>query len=376
VELTALIVISLYVLLIGSALVGWLLTRPSPVAPLRDTNASEEQRFSVIIPARNESQNLPNLFDDLRKQTYSSFDVIVVDDHSSDNTGEIAANSGLADLKVISLEREHGKKAALARGIASAKGDLILTIDADCRVGAGWIQTMVAQHESQGARMSLGPVAIEGKALLGAFQAIDMLVLMLFTCAGVKWRRPMLANGANLMFSKSGFEAVGGYGTSAHVSSGDDVLLMQRFVEQFGGDSIHFVKSRDAIVRTGGQESLVGLLNQRARWLSKRGHMSAFARTLGVFVFLLTLAYMVISVILVAQPDRINSLSGPLVIGCFTTAAVLSATSVLVVAGFFNRLNQLFWLPLVLAFYPLYIVATPIIALFHRPTWKGRPVRS
>ena len=368
VELVAFIVFGLYILLIGFALLGWLLS----ASAFDPTFEREDEKISVVIPARNEAHNIPPLLSDLAEQSYHNFEVIVVDDHSSDGTADVARGTNLPNLTVLQLTDGEGKKAAITEGIMTATGSLILTTDADCRMGHRWIETMSAHYAYLEPKMLLGPVAVEGRGLLGAFQAIDMFVLMLFTCAAARFRKPILANGANLLFAKTDFEEVGGFAGYAHISSGDDVLLMQKFAKRFGSNSIRFVKSQEAIVRTKAQRNVKQLVAQRVRWLSKRGSMGAPARFLMVLVYVLVVAFLgILGFYSLNQDVFMGANELPLMVAAGVTMAGL-----LIAASFFRRMRYMVWLPVVLTIYPVYVAAIPIIALFSRPAWKGRPVKS
>src|SRR5687768_1684080 len=106
-------------------------------------NASEiiqpSERCSIIIPVRNESKTICSLLDDLLHQSYKNFEVIVVNDHSIDQTGELISQYMATDsrLKLYHSTNE-GKKAALSQGIMESTGEIILTTDGDCRIGKRW----------------------------------------------------------------------------------------------------------------------------------------------------------------------------------------------------------------------------------------------
>src|SRR5687767_11995390 len=107
------------------------------------TETSTPLKISVIIPARNEEDNIGNLLDALPGQSYSEsfFEVIVVDDHSTDKTAEIVR--GFPKTQLITLKEEEinsYKKKAIETGIAAATGDLIVTTDADCIPGPNWLK--------------------------------------------------------------------------------------------------------------------------------------------------------------------------------------------------------------------------------------------
>ena len=111
--------------------------------------------ISVVVAARNEADNIENLLEDLANQSFlqSRFEVIIVDDHSDDDTFQIASNFTLSNLKVLKLESGIGKKAALHSGISDATNELIVTTDADCRVGEKWLETLAAFYEKKRAKV-------------------------------------------------------------------------------------------------------------------------------------------------------------------------------------------------------------------------------
>ncbi|WP_315818834.1 glycosyltransferase [Paraflavitalea speifideaquila] len=178
-------------------------------------NTPSHTFISVIIAARNEEQNLPDLMESLVNQAYpkSLYEVIIVDDHSTDNTATfLRANTyaGLS-LTVLSLadyiiEREATrsyKKKAIETGIGVAKGSLIVTTDADCHFGEHWLESMAAFYESTQAKFIAAPVKIIARpTLLGIFQSLDFITLQGITGASVSRRFHSMCNGANLAYEK------------------------------------------------------------------------------------------------------------------------------------------------------------------------------
>ena len=106
---------------------------------------SSTLKITVIIPARNEEENIGQLLTALQKQSYPSslVDVIVVDDHSTDNTAAIVQQ--YAGVKLIQL-KDGGinsyKKKAIETGIAAATGEMIVTTDADCLPSTNWLKSI------------------------------------------------------------------------------------------------------------------------------------------------------------------------------------------------------------------------------------------
>src|SRR5438552_3703884 len=119
-----------------SYLYGWMKT-PVTVLKPQTPNSKLQTKVTIIIPSRNEEQNISNCLASIARQKYPSdyFEVIVVDDHSTDNTGQIVRSQNNQKMKLIHLSGSSaGKKAAISEGIKNAKGKLIITTDADCTV--------------------------------------------------------------------------------------------------------------------------------------------------------------------------------------------------------------------------------------------------
>src|SRR5689334_6392955 len=139
-----LLLISLIFLFIYAGLIfyyrkGWKLT------PDFIPGSSQDKRFiSVLIAARNEENNIVPLLNALNAQTYSKdhFEVIVVDDYSSDKTGQKVKDFLMKNIRLIQpfgQPDQSSKKKAITTGISLAKGELIVTTDADCIPGIEWL---------------------------------------------------------------------------------------------------------------------------------------------------------------------------------------------------------------------------------------------
>lgn len=232
---------------------------------------------SILVAARNEAKNIETVIRDIFKQSYPPelFELIVIDDHSDDETFSIADSlkAEFPYLKVISNHYGEGKKAALQKGIREAKFDTIATVDADCRVPSEWIITMTSHWEKDQTKMLLGPIVLQSdQTVLQRSQAMEMLAIMGLTGGFASYQTPIMANGANLFFDKKSFEKIGGY-TSSENPSGDDVFTMLKFSEKWP-DSVRFVKHYESAILTGAQPTFSSFWQQRKRWLSKKGGYS------------------------------------------------------------------------------------------------------
>jgi len=229
---------------------------------------------SVIIPARNEAENLGNCLRNLgnQKDPPGEVEIIVVDDHSTDNTPSIALQH---NVRLVSLANEPPgssrafKKQALAAAINKANGKMVLTTDADCRVPPYWVNIMADQLERRKAVMVTGPVRMRpSSSFLSKFQAMDFAILQGITAASVHSGFHDMSSGANLGYLRSAFFEVNGFEGIDDIATGDDMLLMQKFSTRFPG-RIVYVFSKEAIVETDPEKTWGQFLRQRIRWASK-----------------------------------------------------------------------------------------------------------
>lgn len=209
---------------------------------IRDRGKSDSQsRFlipqspiSVIICARNETDNLRRFLPKILAQEYSGeWEVVVVDDASEDDTPAILQffqekNSRLRVLR-IAEKKQPGKKHALAQGIAAAKFDSLLLTDADCEPASPhWLARMAAalgEKPETEIVLGYGPMR-EGKGWLNSWSRFETahtaIQYFSFALAGM----PYMGVGRNLAFKRQVYERAGGFAAHADLPSGDDDLLV------------------------------------------------------------------------------------------------------------------------------------------------------
>ncbi len=202
------------------------------------------------------------------------FEIIMVDDHSTDKTKEIAENF-LSPIKIpykciSNREKSHGKKSAISEAIKNSIGELIVITDADCYANKTWLSSIENEYQKSNAYMICGPVQIIVRvALIGQFQSLELCGLSLLSGAGIKAGLPLLCNGANIAYTRKVFDDVEGFKGIDRNPSGDDILLMFK-VHNLFPDKVSYLKSKEAIVSTLAQPSLKDFISQRIRWASKR----------------------------------------------------------------------------------------------------------
>ncbi len=243
---------------------------------------------SIVIAARNESAMIKACIEAIARQTViknSPIELIIVDDHSTDQTAasvqELARAYSLAgqlDIRLLHLKdypqlQTTGagfKKQALSYGIAEAKHEIILTTDADCRPQERWVATVLSLFEDKRVLAVAGPVLFAPcSTAFQLFQALDFCGTMGLTAAGIHQGWQHLANGANLSFRKQAWQQFG-YKSNIHLASGDDMFFIQELAQASPG-SIRFAKSSNAVVFTTPESTISAFVAQRLRWGTKSG---------------------------------------------------------------------------------------------------------
>jgi len=258
----------LYIFLAGFIISGWLRTESFTVQ-----DGLVQPFVSVIIPVRDDSLGLTLLLSDLVSQNYpkDKFEVIIVDDHSAQSLFNLlpVLESGI-NLHLLSLDNnEHGKKAALIKGIRASNSELILTTDADCRATPFWITEMSDFFILKKVKLVFGSVLYSaGKKLNESLQELEYLSLVAAGAGFAGNGHPILCSAASMGFERTSYMEYVKETNALNAVSGDDVLFMLWLKKKYPGQ-IGFIKSVNSIVVTKPAENLKEFINQRLRWTSK-----------------------------------------------------------------------------------------------------------
>jgi poly-beta-1,6-N-acetyl-D-glucosamine synthase len=335
--------------------------------------SSPQIKISVIIPARNEEENIGQLLQALKEQTYSSslFEVIVVDDDSTDATASIIQQ--FAEVKLIQL-KEDGinsyKKKAIENGIAAATGELIVTTDADCLPSPGWLKLIASFKKEKQSVFIAAPVVINCNAsFVQLFQAMDFMVLQGITGAAVYKKKMSMCNGANLAYERKVFYEVNGFAGIDNIASGDDMLLMHKIWKQYP-DRVHYLKSKEAIVSTEPMLTWKAFFNQRIRWASKaKKYDDKRIIVVLMLVYLFNLSFLILLI-----AGFWSSQYWLYLAGLWIAKTIIEFPFFISLSNFFNKR----WaIKLFFFFQPLHILYTIISGLFGqfgKYEWKGRKV--
>lgn len=333
-----------------------------------------QPRLTVVVPVRNEAANILNLLNDLSRQTYRNFEVIVADDASTDETLALVrhyaetAPFALHPLRLTDARVASPKKRAISQAIARATGSLIVTTDGDCCVGPDWLATYAAFYQQTQAKLMFGPVTFTTHAtVFDSLQTVEFASLIGSGACTLAWGKPTMCNGANLCYEKRVFTEVGGFVGFDHLASGDDEFLMHKIATAYPG-GVRFLKSRATLVQTGPHQSWRAFYNQRKRWASKwRAYSSVLPSVLAVLVFGWNLTPVV--AVLGWLLNGINGNTASLVIGLKVVPEFLFLRQVLL---FLRKQTAIPAIPLTQLIYPFYVVFFGLAAQTKGYYWKDR----
>lgn len=325
---------------------------------------------SVLVPFRNEEKTLSELVEALSCQRDADFEVIFIDDHSTDKSLEVLKEA-LVEAKsawqIIELEDKAGKKAALSEGIKNASHNLIVTTDADCKMGPLWLQTVMAPFQNPNILMALSPIMLSGNTTWQLLQSIEYSPLVGITKIMAEYGKPIMANGGNLAYRKSAFEEVGGFKGIDGTPSGDDELLMNKIINKYP-DGVVFQSSRNALVTTDAMPDWKSFVNQRLRWASKwREGKRPGTMLTAVLVFVVQLAAILAVISLFLQPQ--NSFW---IVGALVCKLLFEYLFVRRIRKTYRFRTPIHFFLLCFILYPFYGIYFGIAANFKKFEWKGR----
>jgi len=261
-------------------------------------------KFTIIIPFRNEADNLSSLLLSLSKIHYppGHFEILFVNDTSEDASEELIQTffkiHPLIDFQILENKRTSvsPKKDAITTAISTAKHEWILTTDADCIMPSFWLQTLAIFIQKNNPKMVVGPVLLTSNKvhLLSAYQVLESISLAGVTIGSFGMNHPIMCNGANLAYQKDAFYQVKGFDGNNHIASGDDIFLMEKMKRKYP-DAIGYIKSREAIVTTKTETTWAAAINQRVRWAAKSvGYKSGFSKFVGILILGINLALVIV----------------------------------------------------------------------------------
>ena len=263
------------------------------VSVLSNAHSKPEICFTIVVPFRNEVENLPKLLQSIEKVNYPTdqFEVILVDDESED---KFQIPNFKFQIKQIPNQRTSNspKKDAIQTAIQQSSFDWIVTTDADCIVPENWLLDLNNYIQQTKKEMVCGPVLFKKvDGFLYDFQQIELLSLQAVTIGSFGLQQPFMCNGANFAYTKNLFEKLKGFEGTNAIASGDDVFLLQKAV-RVDRKKVGFLLKSDYLVQTNAAFSWNELFQHRVRWAGKStGYSSGFGQFTALVVLLGNLSF-------------------------------------------------------------------------------------
>ena len=357
----------IYILFIGQLIYGF-----NRMKRFSKKEFTPKTSFTIVVPFRNEKENLPNLLHSISLLDYPKelVEVILVDDDSDDGW-KLEVGSWKFEIRLIKNIRKTNspKKDAIEIAIEIAKNDWIITTDADCLVQKDWLiifDQYIQKNEVE--MMASGVCYVPKTGFLSAFQNLDFLSLQGATIGSFGIGKPFMCNGANFAYSKVFFEKLNGFQGNETIASGDDVFLLQKAVS-FAPKKVGFLLAKESIVATKPVATWSELFQQRVRWASKStGYSSVYGKLLALVVFGGNLAW-VLSFLLWLFGILDQNVYMFLVALKFLIDFILLYKT----ENFFQLRLQYVLISSLL--YPFFSVSVAVYSLFGKYNWKGRNFR-
>ncbi len=339
----------------------------------RKSQKSNPKRIpiSVIVCAKNEQENVAKFVPMLAEQDYPDFEIVLIDDASSDGTLDLfeAFEKQYPNIRLVKVENNEAfwgnKKFALTLGIKAARKEYLLFTDADCYpTSKNWIMEMSSQFSKE-KTIVLGYGAydrIPGSMLNKIIRFETMLTAVQYF-AWAKIGRPYMGVGRNLAYKKEEFFNVRGFMDHMKIRSGDDDLFINQAAK---GSNTTICDSPDSFTYSMPKTTFKDWFTQKRRHVSTAGHYKAFDKfQLGVF-YASQLLFLLLPIVLLAfqfQWIIVTALIGFRYLFAWITLGLS--------AGRLREKDTMYWFPIIeitLIFTQLNIFLTNI---FSKPVhWK------
>lgn len=238
--------------------------------------AKKQLPVTVVICARNEEENLKSNLEKVLEQDYPSFEVVVVNDCSQDDTEDVLKEftKKYKNLRTSFIKRDekfgHGKKLALTVGIKSAVYDHVVLTDADCVPEDNhWLKNMARNFTDQ-KKIVLGYGGYKSKpGLLNMLIRFDAVIIALQYMSYALAGKPYMGVGRNLAYDKNLFFANKGFASHARLASGDDDLFINEIANK---ENVAIEPFAGAHTRTEPKTTFEQWIDQKKR------HMTTFPK--------------------------------------------------------------------------------------------------
>ena len=326
--------------------------------------------ISVIVCAKNEAEKIKKLVPLLAEQDYPDFEVVLIDDASSDETLDIFEEfeKQYANVKLVKVENNEAfwgnKKYALTLGIKASKKEYLLFIDADCYPASkDWILQMSSQF-TMSKTIVLGYGGYEKKnSLLNKIIRFDNMLTATQYFAWAKAGMPFSGEGRNLAYKKEEFFKVNGYIDHMNIRAGEDALFLNQAANK-KNTTICF--SPDSFTYCEPKKSLNAWLTQKRRQVYLNRFFSSFHKLQQRLYFLSQLAFIVLATVLLAL-----QFNWMLVVPVIALRYLVSWITLGYSAAKLKEKDTMYWYPLIEIFLTFTQLNIFFRNLFSKPVhWK------
>ena len=369
--LMVVIITILYLGLVGSFVYGF-----DKVKRFTLEDIAPKSKFSIIIPFRDEAENLPSLLKSIAALNYPShlYEVLLVNDESTDHSvniiNQFSNTNETLNIQVIPNIRMSlsPKKDAITIAVQHAQHNWIITSDADCTVPMYWLDIIDCFIQKNTCRLIVAPVSYHRvNSFLDRYQHVDFMSLQGVTIGSFGIQKPLLCNGANLIYDRAFFDELNGFKGNSTIASGDDMFLLEKALKA-SPKSVMYLKNKKAIVLTKPQPNLNELMAQRVRWAAKtKSYKTLLPKLVGLLVFIMNALLISLSVFML-----LKIISVSLFLYIFIIKTSIDFLLIFKTVRFFGHEKLLPSYILSSILYPFFSVYVTFISVFKGFKWKDR----
>lgn len=333
--------------------------------------ANEIPGISVVICAKNEFDNLKALIPKLLDQAFKSFEIILVDDRSVDDTYEYAINLEQKEekFKLVRIDSTpdhiNNKKYAITLGVRAAKFDHIILTDADCIPETDqWVNEISQGFGTDKKKFVIGySQYLKTNGLLNYFIKYETLLTAINYLGIGLLGRPYMAVGRNIGYRKSFFLENNGFGKFQSVVGGDDDLLVNQYAKR---KNTSFILSPASTIYSKPKTKLSEYILQKTRHLSVGKH---YRKTDKLLLGLLSLSKIIFWISFIAA--IMSVFQTYFVLGGFLLVMVLLLTSLLMFKKKTGDKSSIWMFPFLDIIFIFYYISTGLKVLFTKKVrWK------
>ena len=348
-----------YILFYLVVFIGWIMHKKS-----RDSGESTIllEELTVLIPFRNEHANLKHLLTQLGELEKTPHQFIFINDHSEDKGHALLETHKGELIEVISLDQDkQGKKTAIYEGVKQVNTKYVLCWDADITFGKDYFEHI---QNLKTADLLILPVHFTSKTICQSAGEIDFYLANFVNQASSYWLRPIMCNGANLLFDKHSYLEVIKLENHQNVLSGDDMFLLRNM--QKSSKNIHLVSGDHCSVSTDSPKSIKHFFQQRNRWFGKSFLINDQLLNLWAGVqFAFSVSYLFLFTYWLVEDAQLMLL----------ILLIKTGIDLLFLFAYFaaiRKIKLLLLIPIYGIIFPIYNLVLLCMYFFTNHTWKGR----